>query len=203
MSSAPCVRLPGCSTARPSGRRTAGLGHSVRTGENAFRAVHGVDVWTHRAARPEENEVFNQNMTALTSRVADAVVEAYDFSAASTVVDVGGGQGLLLEKVLERHPHLTGTVFDQPHVVATEPRSPELAPRWRSATGSFFEEVPEADTYVLKSILHDWPDDECARILAHLPRGPCGRAAWSWSSSACSTGPARRWRRRSPTSTCW
>src|SRR6187551_2393214 len=35
------------------------LGHSVRTGENAFEARHGVDVWTHRRAHPEENAVFN------------------------------------------------------------------------------------------------------------------------------------------------
>jgi len=146
------------------------LGRSVRTGENAFRAVHGVDAWTHRSTQPKDNEVFNENMTALTSLVSDAVVEAYDFSSASTVVDVGGGQGLLLEKVLERHPHLTGTVFDQPHVVASEPRSSGVAPRWRSATGSFFEEVPEADAYLLKSILHDWPDDECVQILATCRR---------------------------------
>ena len=79
----------------------AHLGHSVRTGENAFEALHGHDVWTHRRGHPDENEIFNQNMTALTSLVAEAVAEAYDFSAVSTVVDVGGGQGLLLETVLD------------------------------------------------------------------------------------------------------
>ena len=75
------------------------LGHSVRTGENAFEAVHGVDVWTHRQNHPEENAVFNDNMTALTCRVADAVAEAYDFSgcrrsstsAAGTGHPAGGG----------------------------------------------------------------------------------------------------------------
>lgn len=148
----------------------AGLGHSVRTGENAFQAIHGVDAWTHRAGHPDENEIFNRNMTALTSRVAGAVADAYDFSAVSTVVDVGGGHGLLLETVLARYPHLSGTVFDQPHVVATEPRSPVLAPRWRSASGSFFEEVPEADAYLVKSILHDWADDQGVAILATCRR---------------------------------
>jgi hypothetical protein len=147
------------------------LGHSVRTGENAFEAVHGVDAWTHREAHPQENEIFNQNMTALTSLIADAVAEAYDFSAFSTVVDIGGGQGVLLKTVLARHPHLSGTVFDQPHVVATEPMSPDLAPRWRSANGSFFETVPEADVYLVKSILHDWPDERCVEILSTCRRG--------------------------------
>jgi hypothetical protein len=143
----------------------AHLGHSVRTGENAFEALHGHDVWTHRRGHPDENEIFNQNMTALTSLVAEAVAEAYDFSGVATVVDVGGGEGLLLETVLTRHPHLTGTVFDQEHAVAHAPLAAVLRPRWSSASGSFFEDVPEADAFLLKSILHDWPDDRCAEIL--------------------------------------
>lgn len=141
------------------------LGHSVRTGENAFEAVNGVDVWTHRRDHPEENAVFNDNMAALTSEVAGAVATSYDFADMSTVVDVGGGQGILLEAVLAGHPHLTGTVFDLPHVVARAPTSAELAPRWSSVSGSFFEEVPPADAYLLKSIIHDWPDDRCIEIL--------------------------------------
>ncbi len=141
------------------------LAHSVRTGENAFEARHGVDVWTHRRDHPEENAVFNDNMTALTSGVAEAVAASYDFADMSTVVDVGGGQGILLEAVLAQHPHLTGTVFDLPHVVAQAPMSAELAPRWSSASGSFFEEVPPADAYLMKSIIHDWPDDRCVDIL--------------------------------------
>ncbi len=141
------------------------LGHSVRTGENAFEARHGVDAWTRRRAEPEENAIFNETMTVQTTAIADAVAEAYDFAGVSTVVDVGGGQGSLLEAVLKRHPHLTGTVFDQEHVVATRPASAELAPRWSSASGSFFFAVPEADAYLVKSILHDWPDDRCVEIL--------------------------------------
>jgi hypothetical protein len=141
------------------------LGHSVRTGENAFEAMHGVDVWTHRLAHPDENEIFNDNMTALTSTVAAAVADAYDFSGLHHVVDIGGGQGVLLEAVLSGHPALSGAVFDQEHVVAAAPISAALAPRWSAASGSFFDAVPEADAYLLKSILHDWPDDRCVDIL--------------------------------------
>jgi hypothetical protein len=35
--------------------------------------------------------------------------------------------------------------------------------------GDFFASVPPAaDLYVLKSILHDWPDKECRRILRNI-----------------------------------
>ena len=146
----------------------AHLGHSVRTGNNAFEALHGVDVWTHRRREPEQNAIFNDNMSALSSLVADAVASSYDFAGLSSVVDVGGGQGVLLEAVLSRHEHLTGTVFDLPHVVAqcpTPQATPSVVSRWTATSGSFFDAVPAADCYLLKSILHDWPDDRCAEIL--------------------------------------
>ncbi|MGW6280271.1 methyltransferase [Kribbella sp. NPDC055071] len=141
------------------------LAHSVRTGENAFEAVHGVDVWTYRETRPEYNEIFNANMTGLSWYVGTAVASAYDFSKVNTVVDVGGGQGILLDAVLNQHDHVEGVVFDLPHVVAKQPMTEAVAPRWSSMTGDFFESVPPADAYLIKSILHDWPDDRCTQIL--------------------------------------
>ena len=149
------------------------LGHSVRTGDNAFESLYGIDVWTHRERVPEQNAIFNANMAALSSLVAGAVADAYDFSGLSTVVDVGGGQGVLLEAVLAEHEHLTGTVFDQAHAVATAPTpgaSDSVASRWAAASGSFFESVPPADALILKAILHDWPDDRCVEILRTCAR---------------------------------
>ena len=149
------------------------LGHSVRTGANAFESLHGIDVWTHRERLPEQNAIFNANMAALSSLVAGAVADSYDFSGLSTVVDVGGGRGVLLEAVLAQHEHLTGTVFDQDHAVATAPTaeaSDSVVSRWASVSGSFFESVPPADAYLLKSILHDWPDDRCVEILRTCAR---------------------------------
>ena len=87
-----CSDVPG--TLRPLARTLSSpalwaayghLGHSVRTGENAFEARHGVDVWTHRREHPEENAVFNDNMTALTSGVAEAVAASDGYTV------VGGG----------------------------------------------------------------------------------------------------------------
>jgi hypothetical protein len=141
------------------------LGHSVRTGENAFEALHGVDVWEHRQRLPEYNKIFNDTMTALSWQVADVVATAYDFSSFGEVVDVGGGKGIVLDAVLRKNGHLNGTVFDQEHVVATEPMSAAVGPRWAAAVGDFFESVPAADVYLLKAILHDWPDDRCVEIL--------------------------------------
>jgi hypothetical protein len=66
------------------------LEHSVRTGESAFTAVHGDDVWRYRAAHPQEGARFDAAMTALSRRVGAAVLEAYDFSGRATLADVAG-----------------------------------------------------------------------------------------------------------------
>ncbi len=50
--------------------------------------------------------------------------------------------------------------------------------RCRCLAGDFFDGVPPgADLYVLKSIIHDWPDERAAEILASCRRAipPDGR----------------------------
>ena len=140
------------------------VAHSVRTGETAFSALHGHDVWAHRAEHPERSASFDALMTSLSSQVVGAVAASYDFSGRAQVVDVGGGQGSLLAAVLREYPDVSGTVFDQPHVVAASAPA-DLAGRWSAVGGSFFEAVPPADCYLLKWILHDWSDNKCATIL--------------------------------------
>jgi hypothetical protein len=140
-----------------------GLLHSIRTGESAFPHVHGADAWEYRAAHPEAAGRFDAAMTDLSRRTSRALLDAYDFSRFGTVVDVGGGRGALLAALLAAHPRMEGILFDLPPVVATAHAVPE---RWRAEAGSFFDAVPSGgDAYVLRAVLHDWPDEECVRIL--------------------------------------
>ncbi len=157
------------------------LEYGVRTGENAFRHVHGTDPWTFRARRPELSAGFDRAMTDLARQAAIAVLTVYDFDRFRTVVDVGGGNGTLLAAILAKHPPLRGVLFDQPHVVAGAP--PVLAAagvvdRCAVVGGSFFEAVPAGgDAYVLKSILHDWEDEKCVRILERCRQAMTAEAA--------------------------
>lgn len=142
--------------------------HSVRTGENAFTALHGEDVWTFRARDPKEESDFNRAMASMSAPVGPALAAAYDFGAIGTLADLGGGSGTLLAAVLAAHPRLRGILFDQPAVVAES--GPILAragvaDRTEVVGGDFFASVPAADAYVMKSILHDWSDDDSIRIL--------------------------------------
>ena len=149
----------------------ANLEHSVRTGENAFKALHGEDVWEWHRHEPGEAAIFNRSMTALSAGVGAAVASAFDFGARSVVADIAGGSGSLLAGILERNPHLRGILFDQPAVVAQADQleRAELLDRCEVVGGSFFEAVPGgADVYMLKAILHDWEDAECVAILRNI-----------------------------------
>lgn len=152
----------------------ADLLHSVRTGENAFQHLHGMDVWEYRVAHPEENVIFNGAMTALSRRAAEAVLAAYDFGRFRRVVDIGGGRGALLAAILTRHPDTQGVLFDLPHVVANAERllrDAGVADRCEVVGGDFFAAVSDGgDAYMLRAILHDWEDTEATAILLSCRR---------------------------------
>lgn len=136
--------------------------HAVRAGENAFRSVHGTDVWDYRTAHPEEGAIFDGAMTAIMLRANSHLLAAYDFGRFARVVDVGGGRGAFLGAVLDANPGMRGVLFDQPHVV----EGVDLGERCEVVAGSFFDTVPEgADAYLLKAVLHDWEDEDAVRIL--------------------------------------
>jgi hypothetical protein len=144
------------------------LEHSIRTGENAFTAQFGEDIWTWRARQPGEESTFNRAMASMSAPVGPALAATEAFAGAATVADIGGGSGTLLAAVLAGHPELRGILFDQPSVVAEAGPVLEAAgvsSRVEPVAGSFFERVPPADVYLLKAIIHDWPDAESLRIL--------------------------------------
>jgi hypothetical protein len=154
--------------------------HSIKSGEDASRFTHGVDAWTYRMRHPEEQAVFDSAMTGISRSQARAVLEAYDFSRFGCVVDVGGGQGLLLKEILLACPTTRGILFDQPQVVASADQalaSAGLGQRFEIIDGSFFESVPKGgDVYLMKTILHDWDDRISIDILRTCRRAMSPKA---------------------------
>ncbi len=158
----------------PQWQAWAALNDSVRTGANAFQSVHGMAVWEYHRQRPEERETFDRAMTSISGMIAQGVVDSYDFSRFGTIVDVGGGAGKLLVTILARYPDAHGVLFDQPEVVAAAPPmlvEADVSHRCEVVGGSFFEALPAGgDAYLLKSIIHDWPDAESIEILRRCRR---------------------------------
>ena len=150
------------------------LEYSVRTGKTALDEVLGTPVFEFFRDNPAEAQFFNDGMTSLSTIDSPAVAEAYSFEGVNSLVDVGGGHGLLLATILARNPLLKGTLFDAPHVVAGAKEGP-LKPfldRCTFAGGDMFASVPAgADAYIMKHIIHDWPEEQCIKLLKNCRKG--------------------------------
>ncbi|MBL1102269.1 methyltransferase [Streptomyces sp. 205] len=148
-----------------------GLEESVRTGGPHFSTAYGQDYFTYLGGAPQLSEEFNAAMSQGTRMVADLVAEHYDFGRFSTVVDIGGGHGTLLAAILRAHPSLKGVVFDSPEGLEGAERNLAdlgVGDRCTREPGDFFTAVTEGgDVHVLKSVLHDWNDEQCVTILRH------------------------------------
>ncbi|TDC81807.1 methyltransferase [Actinomadura sp. 7K507] len=143
---------------------------TVRTGEYAWKRVTGKTSFEYFESNEELSETFNEAMAEHTRAVAPGIVEAHDFGRYGTVADLGGGDGTLLAAILRANPGLRGMLFDLPAGLdAASGALEDVADRVEIVPGDFFDAVPGgADAYILKSVIHDWHDDEAAAILKNV-----------------------------------
>jgi len=154
------------------------LVHSVTTGETAFDHIYGKNTFDWFGEHPDAARLAASMYTENTATTSEAIVAAYDFSAARTVVDVGGGEGFLLASILRRNRSAHGVLFDLDHVVASARTKldRDIAGRCEFVGGDFFKAVPAGgDLYVMKHILHDWSDGRANQILNNCRRAMAGR----------------------------
>jgi C-methyltransferase len=161
-------------------RRWTLLVDAVRNGTSVVPVLHGVQSFDYFAADPHHANLFNQTMASISALTDGAVVAGYDFGGYRTIVDVGGGHGSFLAAVLAATPSARGVLYDVPAVVSAAPDTlwqRGVADRVRIEQGSFFDRVPTGgDAYVLKNIVHDWPDDKAVQILRNVRAAAGSRA---------------------------
>src|SRR5215475_7964346 len=143
--------------------------HSVLTGAPAFERTHGTAFFEYLDHHATAATLFHDAMTGYSAQEAEAILAGYDFSRVTNIVDVGGGHGALLARLLRAHRGLSGVVLDLP---ASGPGAQRLlaeagvAERGMFAAGDFFDAIPRGgDVYLLKSVIHNWHDEAAVRIL--------------------------------------
>src|SRR5262249_55672905 len=148
--------------------------YSLRTGQPALKAAFGMGLFEYLVAHPEDGARFNEAMIGIHGQDGPAVIAAYDFSSFKSVVDIGGGTGMLLTTILQSHESSRGTLFELPQVLPQARRWIEasgLSHRCDVIAGDFFKEVPHGhDAYILAHVLHDWTDEQALPILQHCHR---------------------------------
>jgi len=144
------------------------LPEAVRKGGTRAADVLGADLFGYLAGQPEEAAQFAASMEALTGGLAASAARVIDVSGVSLAVDVGGGTGELVRELMRANGELHGLVLDFPNAADAARQAAEaegLGARFSAVAGDFFAEVPGADLYLLKAVLHDWDDASCVRIL--------------------------------------
>ena len=145
--------------------------YSIHTGKPAFDNAFGVPAFEWFESHPEAAEQFQDANGRKAAATHSRVAEAFPFNTVRSVVDIGGGDGSLLMAILDRHPHLTGTVLEREDIAnRTRHRIADsgLAQRLRVEGGDLFAAVPDGgDLYLLSHVLHDWPDDACIGLLSN------------------------------------
>lgn len=150
-------------------RAWAGLPHALRTGGAGFPVVFGRPFWELINSVPGLAASFDRYMAAWADEWIDPVSAQLDLACTTTVVDVGGGNGVLLATLLDRDQKLHGTVVElesSANAARDLLTSRGLSDRATVVTGSFFNELPAgADVYLLAQILHSWSDQDAITIL--------------------------------------
>ena len=157
-------------------REWAALPKTMSTGKSAIKMLYGQPLYEYFNKHSEEQAIFNQALGNFSSIADSAIAQAYeDFVSVKRLVDVGGGPGTLLATILAKYPHIQGVLFECPAVIELAAKSGEN--RFELVSGDFFRDVPPADAFILKQVLHNWPDEQCIEILSKCATSASGQRA--------------------------
>lgn len=149
--------------------------YSVRTGLPAKEKLYGKDGFEQLKDDREMARIFDDAMTNMSEWMGEAIAASYDFGRWGSLMDVGGGNGMLLAQILRANPRLHGVLAELPHVLERAQErgflAGELENRTQLQPCDFFLEVPTGcRAYLMKNVIHDWDDERAHKILRNCRR---------------------------------
>ncbi|XP_020591961.1 trans-resveratrol di-O-methyltransferase-like [Phalaenopsis equestris] len=138
--------------------------HELDATITPFAMANGNAVWDLTRELQQFNDLINKAMECDSNFLMNVMASTKEgpFRGIGTLVDVGGGTGLMATALVEAFPGLKCIVFDLPHVIGKTEKKTNMI---QFVAGDMFVEVPHADVALLKWILHDWKDEDCVKIL--------------------------------------
>lgn len=154
---------------------------TLASGSASFDEIFGQSFFSHKDSHPEAQDSFMSRMRERAYTCYRDFIGVVDWFGTRTVMDIGGNDGSVLESLLQNFQHLRGILFDRKAAidsVLASGRFSDTSDRCLLIGGDFFDQVPDcADTHLMCSVLHDWPDESAATILRNSGRAlpPDGR----------------------------
>lgn len=140
----------------------------IRTGKPA-RDVRDPKIPSRWSQDAQANSIFRAVMGTAPAEDYAPIAEAWDFSRAKVVADLGGGGGSLILAVLALNPHLRGMLVDlESSLDAAKSRFAEEDPssRCELIAADLMRSVPAGpDVYMIKHVLHGRQDGDAITML--------------------------------------
>lgn len=153
----------------PIFRAFAESAEAVRTGRNAFEIAFGTSYHDYLTTDAESNRMF---IAAMGGDPPPSIIDDIDLGEPRTIVDLGGGQGTLLAKLLTRYPLASGVLQELPSVADAAHKylaSEGLADRAGVFAHDFLDTVaPSGDVYVLSRTIQVLSDEQAGQLLRGL-----------------------------------
>ncbi|KAF1980465.1 putative O-methyltransferase [Bimuria novae-zelandiae CBS 107.79] len=134
-----------------------------------------LNMFEYLGQHPDRARRFAGAMSSTSQASLDALATYFDWAGlppGATVVDVGGAQGHVSVHLARRFPNLNFIVRDLPEVIeGAQDKIPEdIQGSVRLEGHDMFTPQPKeyADVYLLRYVLHDWPDKYCIRVLENI-----------------------------------
>ncbi|WP_289994323.1 methyltransferase [Photorhabdus laumondii] len=128
-------------------------------GKSAFEMVHGKSFFEHLDSHKGLKSDFDALMSKYTNKIIKELLVIYDFNKHNRILDLGGGDGELLIRISEQVKGKDYTVLDRYNEVP-------ISEGINFIKGDFFKPIPTGyDLYILKNVLHNWPDNDAISIL--------------------------------------
>ncbi|XVF39383.1 hypothetical protein PTKIN_Ptkin01aG0030300 [Pterospermum kingtungense] len=135
---------------------------AVLEGAIPFNKAKNMSVYEYMQKDLELNEVFDKAMSDQSSILVNQILKHYDgFEGLTSLVDVGGGNGITLHLIISKYPSIRGINFDLPLVSNNAPSNKGI----ENVEGDMFKGIPNGSAILLKWILHNWNNEDCMRIL--------------------------------------
>ncbi|XP_062016885.1 (S)-scoulerine 9-O-methyltransferase-like [Rosa rugosa] len=136
----------------------------LEPGSLLFKKAHGMSAFEHMFDKPDLTNLFNEAIGQSTIINFEDVLKVYKgFEEVKELMDVGGGNGTTIAKVVASYPHIHGINFDLPNVIAQATAKYQAGVKY--VGGDMFKLIPNAQSIMLKWVLHNWDDDLCKKIL--------------------------------------
>lgn len=100
---------------------------AVLEGGIPFNKAYGMNAFDYHGTDPRFNKVFNKGMSDHSTITMKKLLENYKgFEGLTSLVDVGGGTGAIVNTIISKYPSIKGINFDLPHVIEDAPSYPGI-----------------------------------------------------------------------------